>query len=198
MGLLTSAGPDGIAVPGVAWTNQSTQYNSNKTLESGGPAAASILNPALRNSYQTWSFDPALSNAAVSAASPTIATLVFVPETFTCSTVDLLPSSVAGNLTVAIWPSNAPAGVATPLVWSAATAASLGSVNPLTFNGTNSPTSVTLVGGTSYFVTVISSAATLVNVYTANSAAIANAAPTGTFSITTTYRVGTVGTLTGS
>lgn len=195
MGLLTSAGPDGIAVSGVAWTNQSTQYNSNKTLEGGGPAASTILNAAIRQGYSAWSFDPMLANGALSAAT-TIATLIYVPQTFTCATFDMIPVATAGNLTVALWPSNAPAGVATPLAWSAATAASLAAVNALTFNGASSPASVTLVGGNSYFATIFSSAATTVATYNAAQIYEANAAVSGLYTSATIYRAATVGTVT--
>lgn len=198
MGLLTSVGPDGIANSGYAWTNQSTSFNSNKTLESGGPASSSTLNPALRRTYSAMSMDPYLAaSTAFSVASPTIATAIYVPQNFVCSSADYIFVATAGNVTIALWPSTAPAGTAVPIVWSAATATGSAGVTSLTWNGTGSPTSVTLVGGTTYLATIISSAASTVAGLTLP-ANVANAAPSGVFSTSTTYFNATVGTLTGA
>lgn len=188
-------GPDGITVSGYGWTNQSAVFNSNKTLESGGPASSASTNAALRRGYSAQSFEPYLINNTVSAA-VTQAQLLYVPTTFSCTTLDMIPISTAGNLTVALWPSTAPAGTATPLVWSAATAASLAAVNALTWNGASSPTSVTLTGGNYYFATVFSSAATLVGTLTAAQIYETNAAVSGTYTAATTYFSASVGTVT--
>jgi len=196
--MATSVGPDGIDVTGYGWTNQSTTFNSNKSLESYGAAASSIINPALRTGYSAWTYDPILAkDTAVSIATPTTAVLNYVPQSFTCSHVDLIAVATAGNITVGLWPATAPAGTATPLAFSAATAASLGALNSLTFNGTGSATSVTLTGGQSYFVTLFGSAATTVATMTDPASYITNASNPA-YTITTTYRAGTVGTLTGT
>lgn len=196
--MATSVGPDGIDVSGYGWTNQSSTFNSNKSLQSYGAASSSIINPALRQGYSAWTYDPVLATGtAASIATPTTAVLVYVPQSFTCSHVDLVTVGTAGNVTVGLWSANAPAGTATPLAFSAATAATLGAVSTLTFNGTNSPASVNLTGGQSYFVTMISSAATTVACLIADETYTANASTLG-YSITTTYRAGTVGTLTGT
>jgi len=190
----TSVGPDGISVPGVGWTNQSTQFNSNKSLESYGAASSTILNAALRQGYSAWTYDPIHATGTPTAIGTTLAVLVYVSASFTCSKIDMIPVATAGNLTVGIWPSTAPAGTATPLAFSAATAASLAAVNALTFNGTNSPTSVNLTGGQSYFVTMFSSAATTVACLTANTAYMTNAAVSGLYSTSTIYRNASVAT----
>ena len=189
-------GPDGIDVSGYGWTNQSTQFNSNKTLESGGPASSSTLNAALRQGYSAWSFDPIFATGSGISAATTLAVLFYVPQSFTCANFDCIPISTAGNLTVALWPATAPAGTATPLAWSAATAASLASVNTLTFNGSSSPLTVSLTGGNSYFATIFSSAATLMADVLAGQIYTANAAVSGTYSASTLYRSATVGTVT--
>jgi hypothetical protein len=198
MGLLTSVGPDGIANSGYAWTNQSTSFNSNKTLESGGPASSTTLNPALRRAYQAWSFDPLMASGTALSIGTTLAVLVYVPTNFVCSSIDFIGVANTGNTTAAIWPSTAPAGTANPLAWSAATAAVATSVNSLTFNGASSPASVTLTGGNSYFVTLFGAATapTVAASPTLSNAAFLNAAPSGTFSVSTVYLTASVATLT--
>lgn len=196
--MATSVGPDGIDVSGYGWTNQSTTFNSNKSLESYGAASSALINPALRQGYSAWTYDPIFATGTVaSIATPTTAVLVYVPQSFTCSHVDLATVGTAGNITVGLWPATAPAGTAVPLAFSAATAASLGAVSPIAFNGSSSATSVNLTGGQSYFVTLFSSAATTVSCLVTDESYTANVS-TLPYSITTTYRVGTVGTLTGT
>jgi hypothetical protein len=192
--MATSVGPDGIDVTGYGWTNQSSTFNSNKSLESYGAASSSILNAALRQGYSAWSFDPIFSGGTPLTIGTTIATLVYVAQSFTCSHLDFIClATLSGNVSAGIWPATAPAGTAVPLAFSAATAATAAGVNTLTFNGTSSPTSINLTGGQSYFVTLYSSAATTVDVLTANAAYTMNASTLG-YSITTTYRVGHVAT----
>jgi hypothetical protein len=193
-----STGPDGIDVTGLGWTNQSVTFQSNKSLESYGAASSSILNSALRQGYQTWTYDPAQSIAAgISIATTTFAALVYVPQSFSCTKVDWLQVSGTPNVTLALWPATAPAGVATPLAWTAATAATAAAVNSLTWTGSSSPLSVNLTGGQSYLVTIYGSTTGVAGCLTSTAAA-ANAAPSGTYSTTTTYRAATVGTLAGS
>jgi len=197
---LTSVGPDGIAVSGYGWTNQaSATFNTNKSLESYGPASSASFNAALRRGYQAQTFEPYLASGTAVSIATTIAQLIYVPTTFTCATVDVIVVANTGNTTIALWPANAPAGVATPLAWSAATAAVASStVNAFTFGGASSPASVTLVGGNYYFVTAFGAATapTLAASPTAGSANIVNAAASGTYSAATTYFVGSVGTVT--
>lgn len=196
--MATSVGPDGIDVTGLGWTNQSTLFQSNLSLESGGPASSTLINSALRQGYSAWTYDPAFSNSnALSIGTTTQAALVYVPETFSCTHFDFIFVATTGNVTAALWPATAPAGTATPLAFSAATTSgSTAGVVSLTFNGVSSPTAVTLTGGNYYFATMFSSAATTIANYLASPVTAANAAAGSTYSGTTVYRTGTVGTVT--
>lgn len=194
----TSVGPDGIDVSGYGWTNQSSSFNSNKSLQSYGPVSSSLFAGSLRQGYSAWTYDPNISTAAgISANATTLAALIYVPENFTCSNIDWIGVSGTPNVTLALWPATAPAGTATPLVWSAATAQVATSVNTTTWAGSSSPTSVGLIGGQSYFVTLYGSTTGVVGCLSSASYTT-NAAVSGTYSITTTYRAGSVGTLAGS
>jgi hypothetical protein len=196
--MATSKGPDGIDVPGVGWTPQSTQYNSNLNLESYGPAASGIINASERVGYAAWTYDPIFSLAAgISISGTTFAVAVYVPQNFNCQNIDWFQVSGTPNVTLALWPSTAPAGTATPLAWTAATAATAASLNTLTWTGSSSPTSVPLTGGNFYIVTVYGSTTGVVGCLTAT-AAQANINVGSTYSTTTTYRAATVGTLGGS
>lgn len=171
----------------------------------GALVAASVNNASLIGSgpalagYKAWTYDPVQSLAAgISIATTTFAALVYVPQSFTCTKVDILNVSGTENVTVGLWPAGAPAGVAVPLAFSAATAASAGAILTSTFNGSSSPLSVPLVGGTAYLVTVYGSTTGVAACMTATAAgANANAQATP-WSITTTYRCATVGTLNGT
>ena len=197
--MATSVGPDGIDVPGVGWTTQSTQYNSNKNLESSLGPTSTLYNSAFRQGYNAWSYDPALTQGtAPSISTTTLATLIYVPQNFTCSNVDWIEVTGTPNVTLALWSSTAPAGVATPLAWTAATAATAAGVNTLTWNGTNSPASVTLIGGQSYFVTIYGSTTGTVSSMVSAQSYITNAAISGLYSTSTVYRSATVGTLAGA
>lgn len=176
-----------------------------KVDEHGNVTAAAVNNastldpgPALAG-YKAWSYDPTLSIAAgVSVSTTTFAALVYVPVGFTCSNVDIYNVSGTENVTVGLWPATAPAGSAVPLAFSAATAASAGAVLTSTFNGSSSPASVALVGGQSYLVTVYGSTTGVAACLT-STAKGANSNAFGTpWSITTTYRCATVGTLNGT
>lgn len=149
--------------------------------------------------YKAWTYDPTQSLAAgISISTTTFAALVYVPVSFSCTKVDVFGVSGTPNVTVGLWPANAPAGVAVPLAFSAATAAAAATNNTYTFNGSSSATSVALVGGTSYLVTVYGSTTGVAGCLTSTAAqANANAAATP-WSITTTYRCATVGTLNGT
>ena len=161
---------------------------NNATSIDAGPSIAG---------YNAWSYDPTKSIAAgISIATTTFAALVYVPQTFTCTKVDVNNVSGTENITVGLWPATAPAGVAVPLAFSAATAASAGAVLTSTFNGSSSPASVVLTGGTSYLVTVYGSTTGVASCLTAT-ATSANA-NTKSWSISTTYRCATVGTLNGT
>ena len=147
--------------------------------------------------YNAWTYDPVASIAAgVSIATTTFAALVYVPVTFTCTKVDINNVSGTESVTVGLWPATAPAGVAVPLAFSAATAASAGAVLTSTFNGASSPASAVLTGGQTYFVTVFGSTTGVASCLTATATA-ANA-NTKSWSTTTTYRCATVGTLNGT
>jgi hypothetical protein len=195
----TSVGPDGIDVTGYGWTNQSSTFNSNKSLESYGAASSSIINSALRSGYSAWSYDPALSLAAgISTDGVTFVAEVFVPQTFVSTKVDWIQVSGTNSVTVGLWTTTAPAGTATPLAWTLATgtAATAAAVNTLAWStGASSPTSVVLTGGQSYLVTLAGSAAAgVVGCLTGTASGVnANAFATA-WSTTTTYRAATLGT----
>lgn len=168
----------------------------NVTGKSFNNATAIGAGPAIAG-YNAWSYDPTQSIAAgISIATTTFAALVYVPQTFTCTKVDINNVSGTENVTVGLWPATAPAGVAVPLAFSAATAASAGAVLTSTFNGSSSPASVVLTGGTSYLVTVYGSTTGVASCLTAT-ATSANA-NTKSWSTSTTYRCATVGTLNGT
>lgn len=185
--VMQSAGPDGITVPGYSWTDQSTLYNSNKNLQSYGAAASGIINPAERYGYPVWTYDPALSLAAgVSISTTTYVSAVYAPQNCTVSNVDWIQVSGTPNVTVAIWPATAPAGVATPLAYGTAAAASAAALNTQALN-----TSVNLTGGQMYLVSIFGSATGVVSCLTSVAPA-ANAAEGSPYSISTTYRAGSL------
>jgi hypothetical protein len=191
--MATSVGPDGIDVSGYGWTNQSTTFNSNKSLESYGAAASGIINAAERYGYPVWTYDPVFSLAAgVSISTATFASAVYVPQNCTVSNVDWVQVSGTPNVTVALWPATAPAGTATPLAYGTAAAATAAALNTQALS-----TSVNLTGGQMYFVTIYGSTTGVVSCLTSTAAA-ANAAEGSPYSVTTTYRAGTVGTLNGT
>ena len=105
---------------------------------SGTITAASVNNataigsgPSLAG-YKAWTYDPTQSLAAgISISTTTFAALVYVPVSFTCTKVDVFQVSGTPNVTVGLWPAAAPAGVAAPLAFSAATAASAAAVQHL-------------------------------------------------------------------
>jgi hypothetical protein len=188
-----SVGPDGIDVSGYGWTNQSSTFNSRDSLYSYGSPTSSLFNGAARQGYKAWTYDPAFSIAAgVSVSTTTFAALVYVPQNSTISNIDWIQVSGTPNITVALWPATAPAGTVTPLAYGTAAAATAAAVNTQALN-----TSVNLTGGQSYLVTLYGSTTGVVSCVTSVAEA-ANAAPTGTYSTTTTYRAATVGTLTGT
>jgi hypothetical protein len=192
--MATSVGPDGIDVTGYGWTNQSTSFNSNKSLESYGSPTSTLFNEASRQGYNAWSYDPALTQGtAPSISTTTLATLVYVSQNFTCSKVDWIEVTGTPNVTIGLWPATAPAGTAIPLAYTTAAAATAGAVNSQTLN-----TSVALTGGQSYLVTIYGSATGTVAAMASAQSYITNAAAGSLYSTTTTYRAASVGTLTGT
>src|SRR5579862_5829313 len=100
--MATSVGPDGIDVTGYGWTNQSSTFNSNKSLESYSSPTSTLFNGASRQGYKAWSYDPAYSLAAgISVSTTTFAALVYVPQNFVCSNIDWVQVSGTPNITVA-------------------------------------------------------------------------------------------------
>lgn len=149
----TSVGPDGIDVPGLGWTTQSTQFNSNKNLESNAGPSPILVDPPAANAYGAWSMipeDAIASNAHTSTAA--WLTRVFVPANFSCGHIDyVVVSGSATNVVIGLY--SAASFAVGPLAWTAPQG-SLGSAGlvALAWNGTNSPTSVTLQGGQTYWV----------------------------------------------
>jgi hypothetical protein len=176
------------------------------TVTASGAVTAGTLNngstidpgPSLAG-YKAWSYDPVFSLAAgITASTTCYAALVYVPNSFSCTKVDVYQVSGTPNITVGLWPATAPAGVAVPLAFSAATAAVSATNNTYTFNGSSSASSVALTGGSTYLVTVYGSTTGVVGCLT-GTAAGSNANAFGTpWSISTTYRAGTVGTIAGT
>jgi hypothetical protein len=194
-----SAAVDGISNLGVGWTNQaSTPYSSG--LESYGGASSISLNPAAGKGYSAWTYDPALAAGTPISSATTLATRIYVPSNFSCTKVEFINVTGTSNVTAGLWLANAPAGVSTPLAWSAATAVAAGALQSLTWNGSSSPLSVALTGGQFYMVTLFSSSTGTVACQTGAQIYETNAGYNGTtaFSITTQYQAGSVATLAGT
>lgn len=191
---------DGIQVQLPGWTNQSTSPFSTG-LESYSGSSSINQNAALKAGYNAWTCEPVLANGTpLSIASTTAAVRVYVPANFNCTKLDFINVTGTENVTVGLWLANAPAGVTTPLAWSAATAATAGALQTLTWNGSSSPTSVPLTGGQFYIVTLFGSTTGTVAAQVGAQLYETNAGYSGTtaFSVTTTYQAATVGTLTGT
>jgi hypothetical protein len=185
--MATSVGPDGIDVSGYAWTNQSSTFHSNLSLESGGPAASGILNAAERYGYGAWTYDPAVSLAAgISISTTTYVSAIYVPQSFTVSTVDWVQVSGTPNVTVGLWATTAPAGVTTPLAYGTAAAATAAALNSQALSA-----SVNLIGGNTYLVSIFGSTTGVVSCLTSVAAA-ANVAVGAPYTVSTTYRAGTL------
>lgn len=193
--VLQSAGVDGITNPGVGWSDQT--YSTS--LESSGNSSSINFNPALKNGYNAWTCEPILAGGTpLSISATTAAVRVYVPANFSCSKIDFINATGTENVTVGLWPATAPAGTATPLAWSAATAATAGALQQLTLNGASSPSAVTLVGGNFYFITLFGSTTGTVACQVGAQIYETNANAGSAWSVTTTYQAATVGTLTGT
>lgn len=190
--MATSVGPDGIDVTGYGWTNQSSTFNSNKSLESYGSPTSTLFNGSSRQGYAAWSYDPILTQGtAPSISTATVAALVYVPQNATISKVDWFQVAGTPNVTVGVWPSTAPAGTAVPLAYGTAAAATAGAVNTQSLN-----TSITLIGGQSYLVTVYGSTTGTIAAMVTSVATLTNASVSTGYTISTTYRAGLAGTVT--
>jgi hypothetical protein len=188
----TSVGPDGIDVTGYGWTNQSTQFNSNDSLYSYGSPNSSLYNPAAQNGYGAQSILVQDAIASPTHATTGYITRIFIPASFTCGHADIfVASSTTSTFLVGLWSSSALNGTATPLVWSASTAFGAGPImGTVTWNGTSSPTSVNLTGGSFYYIyTYSATASTTVGASTMAGAGMANA-----HLASTTYDTLTMGT----
>jgi hypothetical protein len=192
---------DGIQVQLPGWTNQSTSPFSTG-LESYSGSSSINQNAALKGGYNAWTCEPFYANGtAPSINNTTYAVRVYVPANFNCTKLDYINVTGTESVTVGLWPATAPAGTATPLAWSAATVATAGALQSLTWNGSSSPLSVALTGGQFYMVTLFGSAVTgTVAAQVGGTAYETNAGYSGTtaFSTTTTYQAATVTTLAGT
>lgn len=171
-----------------------TATNSTFTNVNGSPVTT-LDNPAAVQGYQAWTYDPSQSLAAgISINATTFAALIYVPFTFTTTKVDWYQVSGTPNVTCGLWPATAPAGVAVPLAFTTAAAATAAAVNTQSWNA-----GVTLTAGTNYMLTIFGSTTGVAGCLTATAAG-ANAGYVGStaYSITTTYRCATVGTLAGT
>lgn len=97
----TSVGPDGIDVTGYGWTNQSTTFNSNKSLESYGSPNSALYNPAAQNGYVAWSMlpDDSISTTNHVASTHGQLTRIFVPSNATVGHADFY-FTTTGTVTV--------------------------------------------------------------------------------------------------
>lgn len=169
---LQSVGVDGIAVPGVGWTDQSTTpYSSG--LESSGGGTLGIATTPAGNGYQAWSLIP---EDAYQTFTPT--TLVGYLTRVVASTggpsghLDMVLHS-AGTVTNAVFALYSGASFATgPIVWTADQHAAFaaGTVS-MTWNGAGSPASANLAAGVTYWV--------YTEITTSAAPTIAGAVPTG-------------------
>lgn len=152
---LQSVGVDGISVPGVGWTDQSlTPYSSG--LESSGGGTLGIASTPAGNNYLGWSMIPEDAIASNSHTS-TQAFLVRVVAASGGPAGHLdLAFTTLGTVSNAVFGLfNASSFAVGPLAWTAEVHASLqapGTMTSLTWNGTNSPASPSLVAGTVYWI----------------------------------------------
>ncbi len=152
----TSTGPDGIDVSGYGWTNQSTLFQSNLSLESYAAPNSDLFNQSAYNSYGAWSLIP--EDAIVTNAHTSTngwLTRVFVPTTFSCGHIDIAVTS-SGSVTNAVFGLYSGSSFAVgPLAWTAdvhSTITGAAGLYGLTWNGASSPSAVTLTGGNFYWV----------------------------------------------
>jgi hypothetical protein len=146
--MATSVGPDGIDVTGYGWTNQSTTFNTNKSLESYGAPNSALYNAATNNGYVAWSLIPEDAIATVNHAATTVLQLtrVFVPASATVGHVDF-NFTTSGTVTVFYAGIYSAAGV---LLGS--TAESHASISTSAITGLALSSSVNLSGGSFYYV----------------------------------------------
>lgn len=146
--VLVSAGPDGISVPGVGWTDQSTQYNSNLNLETSAGPNSSLLNSAALNGYVAWSLIPEDSIATVNHAASTHLQLtrVLVPANGSVGHLDF-DFTTGGTVTVFWAGIYSAAGVLLATSAESHTLISTSALTPIAMT-----TSVNLSGGTVYYV----------------------------------------------
>lgn len=154
--MATSVGPDGIDVPGLGWTPQSSQYNSNKNLQSYPAANSVIIDPPTGNGYGAWTLIPedALTSNAHTSTSGYLMRFV-VPANFSCGHLDMIATAAPTSVTNAVFALYSAASFATgPLVWSANLSASFSAAGVITatWGGTSSPSSYFLQGGQTYWV----------------------------------------------
>lgn len=183
----TSLGPDGIGVSGYSWTNQSTQYNSNKSLDSYGSPNSTLFNSAANNGYVGWSLLPEDAIATVNTAASTTLqmTRVYVPNGGSVGHLDF-DFTTAGTVTVFWAGIYSASGVLLATTAESHAAISASALTPLALT-----TAVNLTGSTNYYVGTtltwsvqpVVAGATISSAYMTNpnlTAATANSATAGT------------------
>lgn len=154
----TSVGPDGIDVPGLGWTTQSTQFNSNKNLESAGNLQSYQVNPPAMYGYLGWTMiteDAISSSIPHPASNVNILSRIYVAEPGTTSKVDCFPLTNVANITAFYLGLYSTAGV--QLAVTAESHASLVNNAQVSLNWT---TPVVLTGNTFYYLAMVTTWAT--------------------------------------
>src|SRR5690348_9228670 len=98
--MATSVGPDGIAVSGYGWTNQSSTFNSNKSLESSAGPNSSLLNSAAQNGFLAWSMIPqdSISTHTIGTTLTNYLVRVYVPANGTSTKAAIVPHTNVANI----------------------------------------------------------------------------------------------------
>lgn len=153
--MATSVGPDGISVPGVGWTNQSTQFNSNKNLESSAGPNSTLYNAAARNGFLGWSMDnlDAVTQFTIGTTLTNYLTKVYVPANGVTTKAAIIPHTNVANVATFYMGLYSAAG--------AQLAVTAESHTPLIAAGNDAiyepswTTSTTVTGGNFYYIAVI-------------------------------------------
>lgn len=129
------------------WTVQ-----QNADLESGTPNPGAI-NPAALDGYVAQSILVEDSITSVTHATTGYLTRIYVPEPGTVTHLDWVQATATGAAAqFGLFTAAALTSAVTPLAWGSASQGSTTGVISNTFNGSSSPTSVSLNGNTFYYI----------------------------------------------
>lgn len=98
--MATSVGPDGIAVSGYGWTNQSTLFQSNLSLESSAAPNSDLFSTAAQNGFLAWSMitQDAISTHTVGTTLTNYLIKVFVPASGATTKAAIIPHTNVANI----------------------------------------------------------------------------------------------------